>query len=163
MWLIDCGLIHKVNNVSVAHIPLQSYVDSKNFKLFLLDVGLLSCMSGLEPQIILEQNRFFAEFKGAITEQFVLQEIKSMGDIPVFYWTNGIGCAEIDFLISYKNNPIPVEVKAETNLQAKSLFVFRVKYAPNMLLRMSMSDYKKDGCLLNLPLYLIGNLKAEIE
>jgi predicted AAA+ superfamily ATPase len=79
MWLIDCGLIHKVNNVSVAHIPLQSYVDSKNFKLFLLDVGLLSCMSGLEPQIILEQNKFFAEFKGAITEQFVLQEIKNYG------------------------------------------------------------------------------------
>jgi predicted AAA+ superfamily ATPase len=85
-----------------------------------------------------------------------------MDDIPVFYWTNGNGSAEIDFLISYKNNPIPVEVKAETNLQAKSLFVFREKYAPNMLLRMSMSDYKKDGCLLNLPLYMIGNLKAEM-
>jgi len=163
MWLIDCGLIHKVNNVSIPHIPLQSYVDFKSFKLFLLDVGLLSYMSGLEPQIIIEQNRFFVEFKGAISEQFVLQEIKTMGNIPVFYWTNSSGNAEIDFLISHKNTPIPVEVKAETNLQAKSLFVFRDKFAPNLLLRISMSDYKKDGNLLNLPLYLIENLKEEIE
>jgi predicted AAA+ superfamily ATPase len=162
LWLIDCGLIHRVNNVTNARIPLQSYTDVKNFKLFLLDVGLLSCMSGLQPQTILEQNKFFVEFKGALTEQFVLQEMKTFDDIEIFYWTNGSGSAEVDFLISSRNSPIPVEVKAETNLQAKSLFVFRDKFAPDLLLRISMSDYKKDKNLLNLPLYLIENLKSEI-
>ena len=162
MWLIDCGLIHKVDNVSTVRIPLKSYADPRNFKLFLLDVGLLSCMSGLLPQIILEQNKFFVEFKGAITEQFVLQEMKTFNDFEIFYWSNSNGSAEVDFLISNKNNPIPIEVKAQTNLQAKSLSVFRDKFAPDLLMRISMSDYRKDGNLLNLPLYLIETLKSEI-
>jgi predicted AAA+ superfamily ATPase len=131
------------------------------FKLFCVDVGLLSCMAGLMPEIILEGPRLFREFKGALTEQFVLQEICARGDLDVYYWSSDKGVAEIDFVLSgkYHSLPghyIPVEVKAELNLQAKSLKSFREKFSPPLSLRLSLGDYRRSGGLIDLPLYAIG-------
>jgi predicted AAA+ superfamily ATPase len=131
------------------------------FKLFCVDVGLLSRMAGLRPEIMLEGPRLFKEWKGALTEQFVLQELVARGDMDVFYWSSDKGIAEIDFIISGKNKTlpgqyVPVEVKAEINLQAKSLKSFRTQFSPELSLRLSLSGYHESGGLVDLPLYAIG-------
>jgi predicted AAA+ superfamily ATPase len=158
-WLIDCGLVHKVNRVSVPNIPLKAYEDFKAFKLFMLDVGLLSCMVNLDPEVFLSGNDLFREFKGALTEQYVLQQLKTLKDLGIYYWTNERGSAEIDFLVDNGKEVIPLEVKAETNLKAKSLKVYYDKFKPKNAVRVSMSDYKKEEWLLNLPLYAIEQIK----
>jgi len=157
LWLSDCGLVHKVYRASAPYLPLKFYEDLKAFKLFLLDIGLLSCMTRLRQDILLDGNDLFKEFKGALTEQYVLQQLMTLKDknIQTYYWTNDRGSAEVDFLIDNGVEVIPLEVKAETNLQAKSLKTFREKFNPNISVRSSMADYKKDDWLLNLPLYAI--------
>lgn len=158
LWLTDCGLVHKVHRVTNPSLPLKAYEDLKAFKLFLLDVGLLSCMVGLHQQILLDGNALFKEFKGALTEQYVLQQFKTLRGVQTYYWTSDRGTAEIDFVIDNGRDIFPIEVKAEANLQAKSLKVYREKFQPDLAIRISMADYKKEEWLLNLPLYGIQTI-----
>lgn len=155
MWLTDCGLVHKVYRVTAPSIPLKAYEDLKAFKLFLADVGLLGCMVRLNQSVLLNGNELFKEFKGALTEQYVLQQLKTVKGVDTYYWTNDRGNAEIDFLIDTGNEVVPIEVKAETNLKAKSLKTFCEKYNPKMAIRTSMTDYKQEDWLLNLPLWAV--------
>jgi len=157
-WLTDCGLVHKVSRVSSSNLPLKAYEDLKAFKLFLLDVGLLSCMVNLNQKVILDGNNMFKEFKGALTEQYVLQQLKTIKELGIYYWTNERGSAEIDFVIDNGKEVIPLEVKAETNLKAKSLKVYFEKFKPKNAVRVSMADYKKEEWLLNLPLYAVERI-----
>ena len=161
MWLIDCGLIYKVNRVNNPKLPLKAYGDLKAFKLFLLDTGLLTCMTGLNQSTLIEGNKLFVEFKGALTEQYVLQQLVTIENLNTYYYTNDRGSCEIDFLLDNGESVIPVEVKAEVNLKAKSLKMYKEKYNPEISVRISMNDYKKEEWLLNLPLYMteeIGNI-----
>ena len=121
--------------------------------------GLLGAMTDLQADTIIDGNRIFEEFKGAITEQYVLQQFKTIKDLPVFYWSNETSRAEIDFVIQIKSDVVPVEVKAERNLQAKSLKVYMEKLKPNYAIRTSMADYKKTDNLIDLPLYLLEVFK----
>ncbi len=155
LWLTDCGLVHKVHRVTVPSLPLKAYEDLKAFKLFLVDVGLLSCMAGLRQDVLLDGNELFKEFKGALTEQYVLQQLKTIKGLNVYYWSAEQGMAEIDFVIDNGTDVVPVEVKAEANLQAKSLKVYRNKFHPKLSVRTSMADYKQEDWLLNLPLWAI--------
>lgn len=159
MWLADCGLVHQVYRVTSPGLPLKAYADMKAFKLFLLDVGLLSCMTGLRQKTLLEGGEVFKEFKGALTEQYVMQELATKKGIGVYYYTNERSSAEVDFLVDDGEDIIPVEVKAETNLMAKSLKYYTEKYSPRISVRSSMADYREEGSLLNLPLYAISELK----
>ena len=158
-WLIDCGLIYKIDRVNKPNIPLIAYQDTSAFKLYILDVGLLSAMTRIDAKILLEGNEIFTEFKGSFTEQFVLTELKSNKDIPVFYWSAQRATAELDFLVQLGINVVPIEVKAEENLQAKSLKSFVEKYNTKVNVRTSMSDYRKEDWLINIPLYSIGNIE----
>jgi predicted AAA+ superfamily ATPase len=159
-WLLDCGLVHKVNRVSKPGIPLKAYEDTSSFKLFIADVGLLTTMGDIDIRTILEGNRIFEEFKGALTEQFVLQQLVANRELTIYYWTADRANAEIDFVVQHVGGVIPIEVKAEENLQAKSLQSFVQKYKPDIAIRTSMSDYRKEEWLINLPLYAINGLPA---
>ena len=161
MWLTDCGLVHKVSRVTTGHLPLKAYEDMKAFKMFVLDVGLLSCMVGLNKKILLDGNDLFVEFKGALTEQYVLQQLITDPDLNIYYYTNDNGSCEVDFLVDTGNSIIPIEVKAETNLRAKSLKTYAEKFPPEIAIRTSMQDYKKESWLINLPLYAIENIPRE--
>ena len=152
-WLLDCGMLHKVRQVSKPSIPLISYA-TNFFKIFINDVGLLCTMSELDVKTLLEGNRIFEEFKGALTEQFVLQEMVANGITP-FYWSSS-GTAEVDFIFKHGTGIFPLEVKAEENLQSKSLKVYNERFAPHVSLRTSMKDYRKESWLINIPLYAIG-------
>ncbi|MGN0181891.1 MAG: ATP-binding protein [Candidatus Ornithomonoglobus sp.] len=160
MWLSDCGLVHKVSRITKPNLPLKAYEDLKAFKLFLLDVGLLGCMTGLRQSTLLDGNDLFTEFKGALTEQYVLQQLAAIPELSVYYYTNERNSCEIDFLIDNGEAVIPVEVKAETNLMAKSLKTYNGKYNPDCCIRASMADYKKEDWLVNLPLYAISEINT---
>ena len=161
MWLSDCGLVHKVSRVNAAGIPLKAYEDLKAFKLFIVDVGLLGCMTGLRQRTLLDGDDLFVEFKGALTEQYVCQQLKTIEDLGVYYYTNDRGSCEIDFVVDNGEQIVPIEVKAETNLRAKSLKTYRERFEPELSVRTSMADYKKEDWLLNLPLYAIENITVE--
>lgn len=161
MWLSDCGLVHKVSRVNAAGIPLKAYEDLKAFKLFIVDVGLLGCMTGLRQRTLLDGDNLFVEFKGALTEQYVCQQLKTIEDLGVYYYTNDRGSCEIDFVVDNGEQIVPIEVKAETNLRAKSLKTYRERFEPELSVRTSMADYKKEDWLLNLPLYAIENITVE--
>mgnify|MGYP001028868076 FL=1 len=161
MWLSDCGLVHKVSRVNAAGIPLKAYEDLKAFKLFIVDVGLLGCMTGLRQRTLLDGDDLFVEFKGALTEQYVCQQLKTVEDLGIYYYTNDRGSCEIDFVVDTGEQIVPIEVKAETNLRAKSLKTYRERFEPELSVRTSMADYKKEDWLLNLPLYAIENITAE--
>ena len=158
MWLTDCGLVHKVSRVNAAGIPLKAYEDLRAFKLYIVDVGLLGCMTGLQQRTLLDGNDLFTEFKGALTEQYVCQQLKTIEDLGVYYFTNDRGSCEMDFVIDTGEKIIPVEVKAEVNLKAKSLRVYKDKYEPEVSVRTSMADYKKEDWLVNLPLYAVEEI-----
>ena len=160
-WLIDSGLVHKVSRTVEPHMPLKAFEDPSSYKLFLLDVGLLGAMSDLDVRSILENDTLFNNYNGAITEQYVLQELKTLNTIPIFYWTSNK--AELDFLIQYKNYIIPVEVKATVNLQAKSLKSFRLKYNPKISIRTSLANWEENQGLLNIPLYDVSNTEYIID
>lgn len=161
MWLSDCGLVHKVSRVNAAGIPLKAYEDLKAFKLFIVDVGLLGCMTRLRQRTLLDGDDLFVEFKGALTEQYVCQQLKTIEDLGVYYYTNDRGSCEIDFVVDTGEQIVPIEVKAETNLRAKSLKTYRERFDPELSVRTSMADYKKEDWLLNLPLYAIENITVE--
>ncbi len=158
MWLSDCGLVHKVNRVNTAGIPLKAYEDLKAFKLFVADVGLLGCMVGLNQRTLLDGNDLFVEFKGALTEQYVCQQLKTIEDLGVYYYTNDRGSCEVDFVVDTGELVVPVEVKAQVNLRAKSLKTYQEKFSPKVSVRTSMTDYKKEDWLINLPLYEIEQI-----
>ena len=161
MWLSDCGLVHKVSRVNAAGIPLKAYEDLKAFKLFIVDVGLLGCMTGLRQRTLLDGDDLFVEFKGALTEQYVCQQLKTVEDLGIYYYTNDRGSCEIDFVVDNGEQIVPIEVKAETNLRAKSLKTYRERFEPELSVRTSMADYKKEDWLLNLPLYAIENITVK--
>lgn len=157
-WLTDCGLVHKICRVSKPAIPLKAYEDVSAFKLFIVDIGLLGAMGDIDVRTLIEGNVIFEEFKGALTEQYVLQQLTTIPDLVIYYWSAERSTAEIDFLVQYSGEAIPIEVKAEENLQAKSLKSFCQKYSPKTAIRTSMSDYRKEDWLTNLPLYAISEL-----
>jgi len=157
-WLIDCGLIYKVSRVTKPDMPLMAYQDFNAFKLFILDVGLLGAMSELEVKSLLEGNKLFEEFKGVLTEQYVLQQLIASREITPYYWSAEKASAEIDFIFQSEMNIVPLEVKASENLQAKSLKSFWQKYQPKYAIRTSMSDYRHEEWLTNVPLYAINIL-----
>lgn len=158
MWLIDCGLVYSISRISKPDLPLAAYQDFNCFKLFIVDTGLLGAMTGISEKTLLEGDNIFSEFKGALTEQFVLQQLKTIKDISIFYWSAEKSTAEIDFIIQSENNIIPLEVKAEENLQAKSLKTFYEKYNNKNCIRTSMSDYREQEWIKNIPLYHINEL-----
>jgi len=157
-WLTDAGIVHKVSRCNKPVLPLIAYEVLSDFKLFLLDVGLLAAMGNLDIQTLIADQSLFEEFKGAITEQYVLQQLKSIDQLPVYYWSAEKATAEIDFLIQYQNRIIPIEVKAAENLKAKSLKAYYQKFNPEISIRTSLSDYRKEDWLVNLPLYASGKI-----
>lgn len=159
-WLNDCGLIYQVKRISKPAMPLVAY-SSNGFKMFILDVGLLAAKSGLDESFILKGNSIFEEFKGSLTEQYVQQQLRSEEAIVPCYWSNENSRAEVDFVFQNGTNVIPLEVKAAENLQAKSLKSYCVKYSPGVAIRTSMSDYRRDEKLTNLPLYAISQIRRE--
>lgn len=156
MWLSDCGLIHKVSRVTKPGLPLKAYEDLKAFKIFLLDVGLLCCMTGISQKVLLSGDELFTEFKGALTEQYVLQQLKTQKGLGIYYYTNDRGSSEIDFIMDDGENVIPVEVKAELNLKAKSFKIYLEKYEPEKAFRISMADYSEHDEFVDVPLYMAG-------
>lgn len=162
-WLVDCGLVIRVPRVSKAGLPLSGYADLTAFKLFLNDVGLLSAMCDLDARTLLEGSQIFEEYKGSPTEQYILTQLISELKLNPFYYSEERSTAEIDFLVQLAGNVIPIEVKATENLQAKSLKVYAEKYKPNYVIRTSLSDYRKEDWLINLPLYAISSLKAIVQ
>lgn len=157
-WLQDCGLINKVYKVNKPAMPLKAYIEFSAFKLYLLDVGLLGALSELDAESILEGNRIFTEFKGALTEQYVLQQIVSDTTYKPYYYSGEKSTYEVDFLIQKGRNIVPIEVKAEENLRAQSLKFYYEKFQPQYVVRTSMADYRNQEWLINLPLYAISNL-----
>ena len=163
MWLSDCGLVYKVSRVNQAGMPLKAYEDLKAFKLFMVDMGLLGCMTGLRQRTLLDGNDLFTEFKGALTEQYVCQQLKTIEDLGLYYYTNDRGSCEVDFVVDTGEQIVPVEVKAEVNLRAKSLKTYQERFSPAISVRTSMADFKKEAWLVNLPLYGIEQLAKLAE
>lgn len=156
-WLLDCGLITKVYRTSKPAIPLKAYQDFSAFKIYMLDVGLLGAMSELDARTILEGNDLFVEFKGALTEQYVLQQLKAETNYTPYYFSSS-SHSEIDFMIQRDGAVIPIEVKAEENVRAKSLKAYCEKYQPKMAIRISMNDYRVQDWLINYPLYAVRKI-----
>ena len=154
-WLKDAGLVHKVNRCKKALLPLKAYEDFSTFKMFLSDIGLMAAMSNVPAQSILDGNALFSDFKGALTEQYVLQQLITDPSLSIYYWSAENSRGEIDFLLQDKEKIIPVEVKAEENLQAKSLKAF-VERNPGLKgVRLSMSPHREQDWLTNYPLYSV--------
>ena len=156
-WLLDCGLIKQVSRVTKPDLPLKAYIDFSAFKLFMVDVGLMAAMAELDTKTLLKGSEIFEEFKGALTEQFVFQELVQNKDLVIAYWTSDSLKAEIDLLLQYSNEIIPIEVKAAENLKTKSLKTFCQKHNPKTAIRTSLSDYREETWLTNVPLYVMGN------
>ncbi|MBU0488119.1 MAG: ATP-binding protein [Bacteroidetes bacterium] len=159
LWLEDSGLLHRVCRISKPALPIKSYEDYNAFKLFLSDVGLLSAMNKIDRSVLLNGNELFREFKGALTEQYVLQQLKTHPEYQINYWSAERSEGEVDFVIQTAGDIVPVEVKAEENLKAKSLMAFIRKYGLQRAIRLSMSDYREDNNLTNIPLYGVEHLK----
>lgn len=155
-WLSDAGMVLKVSLVEKPIVPLNAYTDLDVFKLFLLDIGLLNALAKIDQKILLEKNNILIEFKGALTEQFVAQQLKTNHEL--YYWTATNATAEIDFLIQSQNGIIPIEVKAEENLKSKSLKVFVQKYKPDTAIRASMSPFRAQDWMTNIPLYGVSTI-----
>lgn len=157
-WLLDCGLIHKVHRVKKLSLPLKAYMDLDAFKIYMLDVGLLLAMADLDASVIIDGNRIFTEFKGALTEQYVLQQMIAELGVEPYYYTTANSTGKIDFMLQAPGSVIPVEVKAEENLRAKSLRAFCEKYHPQHAVRTSMSDFREQDWMTNIPLYNIDRI-----
>lgn len=157
-WLLDCGLIYKVNRVNEPHVPLKAYQSMNVYKLFMVDVGLLGALSELEAETILNGNEIFVEFKGALTEQYVLQQLISDTNYTPYYYGTDKGTYEQDFLIQKGKAVIPIEVKASTNIRSQSLKAYCDKYQPDRAIRFSALKYTNQGWMENIPLYAVCNL-----
>lgn len=154
-WLVDSGLVHKVHRISTPVVPLKFYEDMASFKLFLLDCGLLGALSETPPEQIFIGDNVFEEYKGAFTENYVLQQLKSLPRTFVYYYSNDNSTLEIDFVVQHEAHVIPIEVKAEENLRAKSLRQFVTDNAGLHGVRFSMSDYREQDWLTNVPLWAV--------
>jgi predicted AAA+ superfamily ATPase len=154
LWLSHAGLVHRIFRISKPGLPLSAYDDLSAFKLYLIDVGLLRRLSFLDPIAIREGNRLFMEFKGALSENFILQHLIANFEGTPRYWTSG-GQAEVDFLIQVKNDIIPIEVKSDESVRSKSLAVYNDLYQPPVRIRYSLKNLKKDDGLLNIPLFMV--------
>jgi predicted AAA+ superfamily ATPase len=159
-WLCGAGLMQKVFRVSKPGFTLKAYQELNAFKLFMLDVGLLAALADLSIQTVLQGNALFEEFKGALTEQYVAQELCLLEGAKASYWSSDTSRAEVDFLIQGQDSIYPLEVKAAENLQAKSLKVYNEKFSPPRCLRTSLSPYREERWLTNIPLYALSLLGA---
>jgi len=163
-WLVNTGLVHKVDRVSCAKLPLTAYADRGAFKIFMLDTGLLSAASGLDIKTFFDpDNQVYKEFKGAVTEQFVLQELKtlqnqSLSSLPVFYWGKEEGKNEVDFLIQWRDEVVPVEVKSGVHKRSKSLEIYNDIYKPAHSVRTTLNNFGISGGMYSIPLYLIASI-----
>ena len=155
-WLSDYGLILRSYRVKKPGMPLNAYMEQSSFKMFMLDVGLLAAKGNLSAKALLEGTAIFEEFKGSLTEQYVAQELAGRG-IALYYYSTENSSGEIDFVVQASKDCIPVEVKAEENLRAKSLRAYCAKYKPAIAVRTSMSDYREQDWMINVPLYLVGD------
>ncbi|PWU13697.1 MAG: ATPase [Chlamydiae bacterium] len=161
-WLSDAGLIYKSYLVESPKFPLSAYADNNIFKIFLADVGLLGAQSNLSPQTIINKDFLFTEFQGALTENYVAQELIATKYKEPYYWTSG-GTAEVDFLIEEDHGIYPLEVKAGASQKKKSLLVYNQKYAPSKLIRATIMNVKHDGNIYNYPLYLISRFPLKSD
>jgi hypothetical protein len=157
-WLINCGLVYKINRITKPALPIKAYEDTKAFKLFILDTGLLCALSKLPARTLIDGDKIFTEFNGALAEQYILQQLKTIEDMEITYWISKSGNAEIDFVIQTDGYVIPIEVKANTNLQAKSLKMYRDKFTPEISIRTSLADFEINNGLYNIPLFMAGKL-----
>ncbi len=157
-WLVDAGIVYKVSKVQKPAMPLKSYVDFASFKLFLIDVGLLCAMSELDIESVILGNDIFVEFKGALIEQYVLEQLVSDTKYTPYYYSGDKSTYETDFLIQKNKDVIPIEVKAETNLKSKSLRAYHDKFSPTLSLRLSSSDYIDQGWMKNIPLWCVSTI-----
>jgi predicted AAA+ superfamily ATPase len=155
-WLQQAGLIYKARRVSKPHVPLSSYCGMSAFKVFMVDVGLLGAMSGLEPRDVIDGNKVFTEFKGALTEQYACQQLVSECGLTPYYWSAENSSGEIDFLVQDGDNVFAIEVKAEENLRAKSLRAFKDTHPEVNAVRLSLSGYREQDWMRNVPLYAIS-------
>jgi predicted AAA+ superfamily ATPase len=161
-WLVDTGLLHKIHSVSKPALPLIAYQELSTFKLYHNDIGLLGAMSKLNAKTLINGNDVFTEFKGALTEQFVFQQLRLNEDLTPYYFPFEKSKYEIDFLIQNENNDIvPIEVKAGETLQSKSFKFFCEKYKPQTAIRTSLSDFRQEAWMTNVPLYIIGDYFSE--
>ncbi len=163
MWLADMGLVHRSYLITKPGLPLGGYEDLKSFKIFMLDVGILRFLSGLFPLAVLEGERVFSEFKGALTEQYVLQELMMHDCITAnHYWTSS-GKAEVDFVFSDGLNIYPVEAKADVNVKAKSMKVYDELYHPKRIFIASLRPYRQNGHRTFIPLYLLFSIRLTLR
>lgn len=153
-WLEDAGLIIRSYRITKPDIPLIAYMEINHFKMFMLDVGLLAAKGDIHAKVLLDDCRIFEEFKGALTEQFVAQQLKA-SERELYYYSTENSSGEIDFVIQQEMKCIPIEVKAEENLRARSLRAFCEKYKPEVAIRSSMSNYRKQDWMINVPLYAL--------
>ncbi len=160
-WLINAGLVHKVCRIEKPFIPMSSYAEPTAFKLYMSDVGLLRKLSKLPYQAIIDTSPIYTEFKGTMTENFVLCELVKSVDTTPYYWTSG-NAAEVDFIVQCKTEILPIEVKSETNIKARSLAEYRNKYKPKYSVLTSMKSDTNGKEVLNIPLYLISTLENMI-
>lgn len=161
-WLKESGLVYRIERITKPGIPLKGYADRSAFKLFIADVGLLAAIGDIDVKTLLDGNSIFTEFKGALAEQYVIEQLVIKKDMPIYYWSASEegGKSEVDFVVQHAGDVIPIEVKAEENLQAKSLKVYCEKYHPKVAIRTSNSDFREETWLINLPLYAIGQLES---
>lgn len=153
-WLVDCRIVRRVERLKTGDkLPLKAYADLTAFKLYFLDVGLFRHLAGVSTAMVLEDEGLFKEFNGFFVEQFVLQQMS--GRYDMYYWTSGAS-AEVDFVTMMANSVVPIEVKSGSNVKAKSLRVFRDKYAPKTSIRFSLKPLEYNEGLVNIPIYLAG-------
>lgn len=158
-WLVDAGLVYKVAKIEKPYIPLSSYADSSFFKIYLSDVGLLRRMANVPADVILDSSSIYSEFKGAVTENFVLNELTKTLRAPLYYWTSD-NSAEVDFVVQSNSCVVPIEVKSETNVKARSLSVYIDKYQPKYAIKTSMKSDVGGDRIYQLPLYLINQINC---
>lgn len=162
-WLVDACLVLRVNRISKPGLPLASYEDKDAFKIYFLDVGLLGAANRLDASVLVKGNELFQEFKGSFTENYVCQELVASGKVVPYYWSAESSSGEVDFIYDYGGRVVPVEVKATTNLQAKSLRLFVEKYHLGQGLRLSLNKFKEQDWVVNLPLYATGLLPEWLD
>ncbi len=155
-WLVDARLVHKVYRSSAPGLPVSAYDDLSAFKIYLVDVGLLRRLAMLSPTAFGEGNRLFTEFKGALTENYVLQALVMQFEVLARYWSQSNPPYEVDFLVQRDNDIFPVEVKSEANTDSKSLRKFKELFGDRVKLRIrfSLNNLKLDGDVLNIPLFM---------
>ncbi len=157
-WLEDAGLILRAFNISTAKKPLQGYVDRNSFKIYMLDIGLLGAMTNMSIELFAQGDKLFTEYKGAFVENYVAQQLAAMKR-SLYYWSRSSGTAELDFILETTDSILPLEVKAGINPKSKSLLSYDDRFHPPLLLRSTLLNLKRDGKIINIPLYALNYLE----